>query len=238
MACKRSRVRAPLAPLMRFVIATVRRTGSTMLSRALDNLPGVKCWGEIVNDQDSQAQASEKLTAYWKTSTEFPVVGCKWLWGQPGGPSLGSDPGIRVVRLERWNLLAGVVSECILEATVSGQHPMLEKTDDSWTVTASPEQIQSAMRDREEDMLNVKLWGRATQRTMMSVSYEGILKGVGDWPRLLKFLGINDNLPFMPETRKIETRPATTVFKDFDGVERMLRDQNKLWMLEEWNLGV
>lgn len=233
----------------RFVILSAPRSGSTMLRTMLDAHPDVACHGELLNPGDVygvSAKRRAEADPAWRASLRrrrdadpvafldafaFEARGCSAVGFKllephafdpglaPAVARLTADRALRVIALERRNLLARHVSELLHER---GVHLAFCETErpPQHRVRVDPERFLADCRARaaQRDALRERLRG-----AWMRTSYEDL---VGNrraaLARLFAFLGVAPQ-DVAPATVKVNGTDLAHIVENWDEIEA-LRD--------------
>lgn len=207
-----------------FVILCLGRTGSFYLVSLLNSHPDIRCFGELFSHR-GQGRELFRNTPHTDAleylreitgSVEAPAVGLKLpvnsIQAHPQALDVLGDPGLRVIRLSRLNLLALFVSRQLLAATRVPQSTRGEYGDTR--VRLDPQPTVKAFERMEEH----ERWldGLAGEHPTLRLTYEGIIEGEG-LEDAERFLGVEPRELSSP-MEKLRKRPLSETVENWDEV--------------------
>jgi hypothetical protein len=219
-----------------FVILCLGRTGSTHLQSLLDSHPDIRCYGELFTDVDlatghgesraptfigSPHQDPRAYIAELTAGVEAAAIGFKLpnnsLRAFPQAASVLEEPGLKIVRLSRRNLLALLVSRRMLATT--GVPQSTHGSYGDARVRIEPKQCLSAFKHMEAD--ERALDELAGDHEVFHLSYEEL---VADQriDELQRFLGVEPR-PLSSWFSRLRTRPLSETIDNWDELAATLR---------------
>ena len=230
----------PRLPYRPFVVAALPRTGSYMLTTALDDHPEIRCHGEALspwrkNPAPETVSAAEFLRHDVYTDTvdvtvdvtvEAKAVGFKLLHQDARQGRLRDArgflraSGVSVVHLRRRNLLRQVLSFEIARATDVWILENDEPRPVDVTLVLDPNELlrrfviaENQRRENEQDFHGCPA---------LEVCYEDLADDFEtEMARIFRFLGVPPH-PVRPTTRRQERRPLHQAIRNYDTIVRAL----------------
>lgn len=239
----------------RFLIVASARTGSTMLTRALDDHSQIETYGEIVRRADrfpghfvefgrsNELYASDPVAfletrVFHKYPPAIRAVGFKVLyahapvdtaWGQAVWTYLEGQPALKIIHLQRRNLL---------KVEVSRQKAARTK---EWISYSAERQNQAVVLDYDqmvERFQQMEAWHAQTVERfagheMLDVFYEDLSGQYEDEiATVQRFLGV-DYEPVRPPTTKRPRQPLAEQIANYAEIRALLKDTRWANYLDE-----
>ena len=204
-----------------FVIYTRARCGSTMLQTALDAHPMIQCKGEVFGGVYIPGTWPVKLRDAFKARRSPYAVGFKLMGWQPQveadqepiRAALRAIPGLRVIHLQRRNMLAAFVSEQLAQQT--GRWHLYGKTKSASPprVCVNIDAIITYLKGTE-DAYQSQLHEFRHQESLL-VHYERFLADFdGTCRSIQRFLGV-PTTTLRPRTQKLENRAMKNIVVNY-----------------------
>lgn len=224
----RSFRRSPAGPA-RFVVLCQPRTGSSLLNASLRTHPEIQMYGEILNHryphklpQDGYQRLRTALAA-----THRPAVGCnlhafqpdrgwsEWRRWESAWYALADDPTIKVIHLERTNILAQLASWKI--AGLLNRWGVQRDIHPRPTIRIDPEEYRW-FRDWNRAVVEWRL-SHLRQHEIFPVTYESLCDAWDETiARIEAFVGVSARRLEQACPRN-ETRPLIEVVENFTELE-------------------
>lgn len=213
-----------------FVILCLGRTGSTHLQLLLDSHPDVACFGELftgnahtfddvflASPEDDAVKYLEEVTAPVSATAIGFKLPLNSIRAHEQVLDIFRDPGLRVLRLSRANLLALFVSRRMLATTRVAQSTVGDYGDAR--LRLDPRQALSAFQRMEEHerWLDEVSEGHPTFRIL----YEDVISD-RRLDQLQEFLGVEPR-PLRSPLEKLRTRPLSDTVENWDELAAGLR---------------
>lgn len=195
-----------------FVIVTRTRCGSTMLQTALDTHPMIHCKGEVFGVGYMPGTWRVALGDAFSAGRSAYAVGFKLMGWQPQveadqqplWAAIRAIPGLRVIHLQRRNMLAAFVSEKLAQQTGHWHSYGKTRSDAPSRVHVDIDAILAYLKGTEE-AYQTHLDDFRHQESIL-VHYESFLADFdGTCRSVQRFLGV-PVMTLQPRTQKLESR--------------------------------
>lgn len=227
----------------RFVITAVGRCGSNLVHLGLRDHPRCFCDGEIVNKGAvpgiEQHNGREVAENWYAAHQSFQAAGFKLMkWDAQQKPLMNiwiylRLQRVRVVHIERINLVRQIISQEIASQTRSWCNTVAQPEDPSPVIQInwSPDTWKKRLELHEK--WNTDLRDTFFMNPYLRVYYEDLCR---DWPGQLRaiqtFLGLDPWVTPVP-LRKQNVNPTADYIPNIDEVRRGLGNTKYLWLFDE-----
>lgn len=232
----------------RFIIICAPRTGSTLLRRILDSLPGIICHGEIfssdyvygVSEKTNLHNSEERLSR--KHRDHHPVdflaalglddpakrTGFKILYNDLLDPKtaialshLKADTGIRIIHLWRRDLVQRYVSECRLLAGYANAEQVAANKQTRIALTLDPQEFVT----RSKNLISTAsiIIDIFREHRIQTVAYEDLLRDNAKRVALLAFLGYFEPRGFSIPAERVSLKHPTIAIQ-IDNHEQIMQE--------------
>lgn len=221
----RTALRRPPTLPIRFVLLSQPRTGSSLLNTSLRQHPDIHMEREILNhgQQHDLPQEGDQRLRSALARTDVHAVGCNlhafqpdrqwkgWSRWESAWQALADDPAIRVIHLQRLDVLAQLASwkMASLLNRWGNQTDIVERP----TLRIDPEEYRW-FRDWNQAVYHGRL-SHLRQHRILPITYEALRD---DWDltiqRVQQFLEVKP-LPLKQMATRNETRPLETVIENW-----------------------
>lgn len=209
--------------MTRFAIVSMGRTGSTLLVGLLNSHPEIECRGELFGPGAQYSEFSgltpKEFLEHHAFESDLPIKGFKmpfdWILKHPGIFEDFRQLGYRIVRLNRANVLAHLVSIKLaqLNNNWNSRNPYtVEKA------TVKPSELWEFLGSR--NVTNAVLDHFSAPLETARFDYETILTPESQ-QRLLSFLGARPH-PLAPDTIKQRRKPLAATIEGFAELRQCL----------------
>lgn len=215
---------------VRFAILCLGRSGSTHLQSLIDSHPHACCFGELFNPRAPQAPAfvhseqmdereylDELLAGRDELAVGFKLPMNSIRAHPRAGALVGSESGMRIIRLSRRNLLAQFVSRRMMSATRVSQSIFGSYGDA--TVRIEPSHCLEALEAMEADERELDRLAGGTP--VHRVVYEQLVASEG-LDELQRFLGL-EPVALRSWFTKLRTRSLSETVENWDELAAALR---------------
>ena len=233
-----NRLAGPNTNYQKFLVMAHARSASSMVIGTLKKHPEVLCFGEIFvggrihfNEEDYDNKSLKSLylrnrfpveflekSIYSSYRDDISAVGFKVFPDQLASPRfsivwkwLDANPNIKIISLQRTNLLAAFTSLLIARKYGFGSPP-------GGTVTVSNEECVREFEKHKRHHEDLKM--RLRNHDVMYTSYENMTSDLNrQFDAFQQFLGVNP-FPLQVNSKKKEVRPLSQVITNYDELRR------------------
>lgn len=207
-----------IGQLSRFVILGWGRTGSTAMMTALDRHSQAMCMGEVTKPTHDD---------YWRVKTQgdqdyldwavwsrrrvgVRAIGFKWLHRYDCGEYIKARRDIKVILLNRLNLLEWVASVMTAWVTNRWVFDARDKVGrPELTIHMPPETMLQEFHKYEQGYKDLEAMARG--HDVIRINYESM---ASSWESVQQFLGLSLE-PWQPRSLKQEYRPVDQLFSNY-----------------------
>lgn len=241
---------------VKFMIFSPGRSGSTMLSRWLDNHPNAVCDGELINParlesrgfteklaKKSNDDAADFLIRDWRSSVwhhqprRVGAAGFKTIWGHYVdrqdviSSAFARFPELRFIVLDRRNRLERLLSH--LQVGLSGVHNVSDVTERPEQPDINVDIDYAGKYFRESDVCELHLDACAAPFPNIKIYYEDL---VGDRASAMEVVSDFLSIPTavaQDKTVKLATRTPMERIANYDELRRAFRGTAWAWFFDD-----
>jgi LPS sulfotransferase NodH len=215
-------------PYVPFVVTALPRSGSFMLTTALDAHPRIRCHGETLSrwrpDLPSSVGSAAAILRHevYTSESPFQAVGFKLLHQDAREGSLSDarpflrEQQVKALHLKRRNLLRQYLSFVVAEQSGVWILTSTERPPDPVVVDLDPEEMRRRLRCLEKQTLENEEDFRGCDA--LAVWYEDLVSDYDrQMARICRFLEVEWSA-CAPETKRQELRPLRAAIRNYDTI--------------------